>query len=118
MHTITLTASDLRDPLKERAIRNTLANDPCSDTYEHMAAWEAAGDHLLSCGFYPRSAGDKADHRPDWGWVTFSRELGRTIYARRVSSCDDTVRVDMDAAVVAKLEVNRNRGYRHGGKRI
>lgn len=98
----TFTASDLNNPLKDRAIRSTLANNPCSDSYEHMAAWEAAGDYLLSHGFYPRSAGDKASHRPEWTWEAFSEELGLT-YARRISSCDDTVWVDVNAAVKSRV---------------
>ncbi len=48
--------------------------------------------------------------------VNFAEELADVLI--RVLDCCPGLGIDVDAAVQAKLEKNRTRGYRHGGKRI
>lgn len=46
----------------------------------------------------------------------FGEELADVII--RVLDCTAGLGIDIDAAVRAKLEVNRTRGFKHGGKRV
>ena len=46
----------------------------------------------------------------------FEEELADVLI--RVLDCASGLGFDMDAAVSNKLEANRTRGYRHGGKRV
>jgi len=46
----------------------------------------------------------------------FEEELADVLI--RVLDCTGGLRIDIDAAVSKKLEVNRHRGYRYGGKRV
>ena len=48
--------------------------------------------------------------------ANFEEELADTII--RVLDCAGGLGLDIEAAVRAKLEKNRQRGYRHGGKRV
>lgn len=51
---------------------------------------------------------DRRDH--------FEEEVADTII--RLLDLSDLLGIDIDAAVFAKMERNRTRGYRHGGKRV
>lgn len=46
----------------------------------------------------------------------FSEELADIVI--RVLDCAAGLEIDIDDAVAKKLEKNRGRGYRHGGKRV
>ena len=48
--------------------------------------------------------------------ANFEEELADTII--RVLDCAGGLGLDIEAAVRAKLEKNKERGYRHGGKRV
>ncbi len=46
----------------------------------------------------------------------FAEELADVII--RVLDCSAGLGVNMDAQIIAKLEKNRQRGFKHGGKRV
>ena len=46
----------------------------------------------------------------------FTEELADVLI--RVLDCSSGLGLDMDAAVKAKIEKNKTRGFRHGGKRV
>lgn len=46
----------------------------------------------------------------------FAEELADVLI--RVLDCGGGLGIDLDATVAAKLEKNRSRGYKHGGKRV
>lgn len=46
----------------------------------------------------------------------FAEELADVVI--RVLDCSEGLGIDLYAQIVAKLEKNRHRGYRHGGKRV
>lgn len=46
----------------------------------------------------------------------FAEELADVII--RVLDCSAGLGVDMDSQIIAKLEKNRQRGFKHGGKRV
>lgn len=48
--------------------------------------------------------------------ANFEEELADVII--RVLDCAGGLDFDIDAAVLSKMEKNRGRGYRHGGKRV
>ena len=48
--------------------------------------------------------------------VNFEEELADIVI--RVLDCASGLGVNMDEAVAAKLDKNKGRGYRHGGKRV
>jgi NTP pyrophosphatase (non-canonical NTP hydrolase) len=48
--------------------------------------------------------------------VNFGEELADTLI--RVLDLASGLGIDLDSAVSAKLEKNKHRGYRHGGKRV
>jgi NTP pyrophosphatase (non-canonical NTP hydrolase) len=48
--------------------------------------------------------------------VNFSEEMAEVLI--RVLDCTGGLEIDIDAAVRAKLEKNKTRGFRHGGKRV
>jgi NTP pyrophosphatase (non-canonical NTP hydrolase) len=48
--------------------------------------------------------------------TNFSEELADVII--RVLDCASGLGLDLDSEVVKKLEKNRQRGYKHGGKRV
>lgn len=54
--------------------------------------------------------------RNDAPLAAFGEELADTII--RVLDCAAGLGLNMDAAVRAKIEKNKTRGYRHGGKRV
>jgi NTP pyrophosphatase (non-canonical NTP hydrolase) len=49
-------------------------------------------------------------------WSNFSEELADIII--RVLDCSGGLGIDIDSAVEEKIEKNKLRGFRHGGKRV
>lgn len=48
--------------------------------------------------------------------INFAEELADVVI--RVLDCAEGLGIDLDAEVARKLEKNRKRSYRHGGKRV
>lgn len=48
--------------------------------------------------------------------ANFQEELADIVI--RVLGCAEGLQVDIEAVILAKLEKNRQRGFRHGGKRV
>jgi NTP pyrophosphatase (non-canonical NTP hydrolase) len=48
--------------------------------------------------------------------ANFEEELADTLI--RILDCTHGLGIDIGAAVLAKLEINRSRGFRHGGKKV
>lgn len=49
-------------------------------------------------------------------WKNFSEELADIVI--RVLDCSGGLGIDLDTCVADKIEKNKARGYRHGGKRV
>lgn len=94
MKTVTVQASDIRDKLSERLVREFAEGRArvlklgFDEVYRPVAAWEAAADRLLSEGFFYRV--EEQSDCAGWPWINAAG-----VRARRTPD-GDVVRVEYE----------------------